>query len=326
MVDVAATPTKWHWDPLRFGVELPYSFLSFPLGYPVALSTNSEDVRLAAEESWGGFPQYFSEPPINVRVVMEDEGEPASVFEVRGQQRLLALISDAHNFAFCDPLRHFAWCFVTRATARNRAWFRYFYLDSIINLSLWQTHLTRIHAGCVARSGRGVLLCGASGAGKSCLTYACARRGWTLISDEAPSIVRRCQERIVIGKPQLIHLREGAFSLFPELQGQTAKPDPVGKISFEVRTAKLPNIEIAYRCEIAAIVFLERRPGRPAQLRRLAKEVAWQRFAADLPYFDEPAHGEHEATLRNLLGAEVYELQYGELEPAIEQLERVTGG
>jgi serine kinase of HPr protein (carbohydrate metabolism regulator) len=199
------------------------------------------------------------------------------------------------------------------------------YLDSIVNLILWQTHLTRIHAGCVARNGHGVLLCGDSGAGKSCLTYACARRGWTFISDEAPSILRRSEERIVIGKPQLIHFRETAFELFPELAGREARPNLVGKISFEVRTAELAEIRTAYRTRIAAIVFLNRQHEGPAALVPMAKEEVWRRLAADLPFFEEPAHEEHKASLRNLLGAETYELRYSDFDSAIQLLETLTG-
>ena len=41
-----------------------------------------------------------------------------------------------------------------------------------------------IHAGCLVRDGRGVLLTGNSGAGKSTLAIALARRGYALLSDE----------------------------------------------------------------------------------------------------------------------------------------------
>lgn len=319
---------SWPNDPLRFGVDLPLTALFHPLGYPVRLATNSPDVLLAAEESWCDFPQFFSAPPINLRVSVEDDGsaECASSIMMRGQGHLLSAVSDAKNSAILDSSRRFAYCSVTAATARNRPWFRYFYLDAMINLMLWRTHLTRIHAGCVALKDQGVLLCGASGAGKSCLTYACARRGWALISDEAPSIVRRTDERIVIGKPQTIHLREGAFGLFPELMGREVKRNPVGKLCIEVRTAEIPGLTTAYRCHIAALVFLNRDIGSGAELAPLPKEEAWQRLADDLPFFGEPAHNEHKASLRNLLGAGVFELHYADPEPAVAELERLIAG
>jgi hypothetical protein len=318
--------SPWPNDPLGYCLVLPRSAVHYPLGYPVRLATNSSDVLLAAEESWSGSPQFFFEPPLNIRMAVEDGGPAGSAtdFRIVGHRNAFSIVSDSRNLAVCDWSKGFCDCRVTAATAGDRPWLRAFFLDTIVNLTLWQTHLTRIHAGCVERNGCGVLLCGDSGAGKSCLTYACARRGWTLISDEAPSILRRTPERIAIGKPHLIHLRETAFPLFPELRGREAKPNPVGKISIEVRTGEL-GIRTAYRTSVAAVVFLNRNHEGPPALAPIEKEEVWRRFAADLPFFGQPAHDEHKASLRNLLGARTCELRYRDLDSAIDKLEELVG-
>ncbi|MEK7404699.1 MAG: aldolase [Acidobacteriota bacterium] len=313
------------WDPLMFRVELPREAAFHPLGFPLHLSTNSAEIAKAAEESWGGFPPMFPGPPIQLRVAVDEDGpaECASGMVMRGQKHLVTMIADERNFAVCDLAQAFAFCWVTAATARNRPWFRYYFLDTIALLILWHSHLTRIHAGCVALNGRGVLFCGAPGAGKSCLTYACARRGWTFISDEAPSLLRRSRDRIVLGKPQQIHLRESAFELFPELNGRAARPNPVGKLTFEINTADLPNIRTAFRCRADALVFLNRQPG-PTRLTPLPKDEVWRRLIADLPFFEQPAHAEHEASLANLLQAATFEICYEDPHSAAEELERMV--
>lgn len=316
----------WPYDPLGYGLSLSLWAAHNPLGYPVRLATNSRDVLLAAEESWSGSPQFFFEPPLNIRVAVEDGGPPASAhdFRIAGRRNMFSIVADARNSAFCDWSRGFCDCRITAPTAADRPWLRAFFLDTIVNLTLWQTNLTRIHAGCVERNGRGVLLCGDSGAGKSCLTYACARRGWTLISDEAPSILRRTSNRIAIGKPHQIHLRDTALALFPELRGREAKPNPVGKISIEIRTGELPGVRTAYRTSVAALVFLNRNHEGPPMLVPLAKEEVERRLLADLPYFGQPAHDEHKASLRNLLGAETRELRYRDFDSAINLLDALA--
>ncbi len=313
------------WDPLMFRVELPREAAFHPLGFPLRLSTNSAEIEKAAEESWGGFPPMFSEPPIQLRVAVDEDGpaECPSSLVMRGQKHLVMLIADERNFAVCDLAQAFAFCWVTAATARNHAWFRYYLLDTIALLILWHSHLTRVHAGCVALNGRGVLFCGAPGAGKSCLTYACARRGWTFISDEAPALVRRSGERIVLGKPQQIHLRETAFELFPELNGRAARPNPVGKMTVEINTADLPHIRTDFRCRADVLVFLNRQPGR-ARLTPLPKEEVWRRLITDLPFFEQPAHAEHEASLASLLQAPAFEISYEDPDSAVEELERMV--
>ncbi len=49
--------------------------------------------------------------------------------------------------------------------------------------------MTRLHATCVSRFGRGVLLRGASGAGKSSLALRLIERGWMLVADDQVELV-----------------------------------------------------------------------------------------------------------------------------------------
>ena len=64
-----------------------------------------------------------------------------------------------------------------------------------------------VHAGCVSRDGRAVVISGASGLGKSTLTAHLAARGWTLLSDEFAPIRRR--SRTVDPYPLRVGLRPG---------------------------------------------------------------------------------------------------------------------
>ena len=56
-------------------------------------------------------------------------------------------------------------------------------------LSTCLTHFP-VHAGCVARGGRAIVVAGASGMGKSTLVSQLATRGWMLLSDEIAPITR----------------------------------------------------------------------------------------------------------------------------------------
>jgi hypothetical protein len=313
------------WDPLQFAVDLPLTGVYYPLGFRLEIATNSPDILQAAEESWAGFTQRFPAPPIRVRVAVSDSRsrERAGDVFIRAQGHLAAMISNQDNFAICDFPARFAFCWLTSATAADHAWIRYYYIDTIANLILWHSHLTRIHAGCVALNGDGVLLCGRSGAGKSCLTYACARSGWTLVSDEAPAILREAKDRVVLGKPQQIHLRESALDLFPELKGRTVTRNAVGKMTLELSSAEL-GFATQFQCRVNAIVFLNRRAGSRAHLVPLSKEDAWDRLEGDLPYFEQPVHEEHKASITNLLRAATYELDYEDLDAAVAALERMV--
>ena len=315
-----ATPV---FDPFQYAVELPHEIVLHPLGFQMQLKTNSREIIQATEESWGGFPALFTDKSIELRVAVSDDRQAPcpSTLVWRAQRNLLTLISDQNNFAICDLHTGFAFSWLSPATARSHDFFRYYYLDTIVQVLLWQTHLTRVHASCVARNGRGVLLCGASGAGKSCLAYACARRGWSFITDESTALVRGSSERMALGKPRQMHFRETAAGILPELDGRLAAPNAVGKISIEVHTADLPAIQTAFQCRIASVVFLNRQAGAPAHLVPISAQDAFDRLDSDLPLFEEPVHEEHRASLRNVLQAGAFELRYSGLDEAVNALE-----
>ena len=55
-------------DPYLYYAEMPLTAVHYPLGFPLELGTNSEDVLEAAEESWGSFTQQFSTPALQLKV------------------------------------------------------------------------------------------------------------------------------------------------------------------------------------------------------------------------------------------------------------------
>ncbi len=314
-------------DPFQYSIALPLEVALHPLGCAMRLRTNSRQIVQAAEESWSGFPALFDGPPMDIRVAVSDDEQAACATGLiwRAQGHLLAMQADQNNFAICDLDRGFAFSWLTPATARDHEFVRYFFLDTIVQVLVWQTRLTpRIHASCVARDGRGVLLCGESGAGKSCLAYACARRGWSFITDESTALVRDSQDRIALGKPRQMHFRDTAAEIIPELQGRLAMRNAVGKISIEVHTADLPGIRTAFQCKVAAVVFLNRQAGGPARLVRLSGEDAFSRLEPGLPLFQEPLHEKNRAALRYLVAAGAFELRYRDLEEAAALLESLT--
>src|ERR1700730_1261225 len=224
------------YDPFGYGIELPLGTSVNALGFPMRLVTNSPHIIKATEESWAGYPQLFSDKSLEFRVIVSDDESlerGSDAMACRAQGHLLHIISDPANFVICDMDKGFAVIQLAPATARDREFFRYYFLLNTLYIMLWHSHLTAVHAACVARNGRGVLLCGESGAGKTCLSFACARRGWDFVTDESVSLVRRSPEHIVVGGTRHLHFRESALDILPELRGRLARVLPTGKLSVE---------------------------------------------------------------------------------------------
>jgi hypothetical protein len=312
-------------DPLRSNVAFPHSIVVYPLGFPLQIESNSELIIQAARESWAQFPQAFDEPLVRLSLGVNGYGEcPPPVFLSR--EHLLSIVSDSRNSVICDLAQGFAFGWVTEWVAATRPFLRYHFLDAAVLTMVVQLYLTSVHGGLIERHGQGILLCGQSFAGKSTLTYACARSGWTLISDDGTFLVRRRRDRYGIGNPYSIRFREDARVFFPELRSKIMARRPNGKDVIEVATSELPGIVTSLGSTIDHVVFLNRHATGGPCLLPLPKSEALERLE-DMAHFGPPSvREEHRQAYRRLLTGGVWQLNYSDLPGAIDCLERLASG
>ncbi len=313
-------------DPLLYDFELPLRSTYYPLGFPVKVTTNSHDILAAAQESWGHFRKVFSEPPLQLRIGVVEGGpqECPPIPVSRGQFNLLSHIADPANFMVCDTRQGCAFGWLTPAAVENRAYLRYCFLEGTAQALLCRLHLTPIHSACVQLHGRGVLLCGDSGAGKSSLAFACAREGWAFLSDDGSFLIRKGTGRVVIGNPHQMRFRESAIKLFPELKGQRITPRITGKMAIELATDGMPEISTISECSIDYIVFLNRREPEPPGFYSFPRNKALPWFEQRISYGEKPIRDAQKTSLHALLSAEILELRYTDLDFAVNQLKTLA--
>ena len=310
-------------DPLLWDFDLPLRGTYFPMGFPLEIATNSPAVLLAAQESWGKFQKIYSTPPLHLRLGVlpgssqECPPEPAC----RGQRNLITLVADAENYVVSDTREGFAFGWLTEAAAQKSVYFRYHFLEGTVWILLECLYLTSVHAACVSLEGRGVLLCGDEGAGKSSLSYACARNGWAFLTDDSTMLLRKSPGRVVIGNPYQMRFRESATELFPELNTQSRSERLSGELAIELETATVPGIVTTSECMIDYLVFLNRYHPGPEGLFRFPKEQAQPWLEQVARYGEQQLRDEHVVALRRLAAAEVFEMRYTKIDTALGLLE-----
>ena len=310
-------------DPLAIDAELSLRGTFHPVGFRLEIATNSPHVLEAAAESWSSAAaQVYPADAMQFRVVVQEDGALCGQTSHRAQGRLYSVVSDRDNFASLDLEALRASIFVSRRTAEDHARLRWFFLESLAYMLLAQRHVVPVHAGCVARSGRGLLLCGPTRAGKSTMAYACARAGWNYVSDDAVFLLPGDRGRTVIGRHAHVRFRPDAPLLFPELERFVSRVRPNGKVSIEIPLAELPEIHGAASAEAAYAVVLDR--GSAVGLDRLPAGELIATLLRDMPSYGPEVNARHESAVAHLAGVEAFRLRYRTIEEALEILDRAV--
>ncbi len=170
-------------------------------------------------------------------------------------------------------------------------------LELLMLTALDWTFFIGVHAACVMRHGQSVLLCGDSHAGKSTLAYACARSGWTFVSDNA--LHWAASRSVLVTGSSSLRLRDGSKEMFGL---------PTGEIMPEVRASVAPP---------GPCFFLKRRTG-PAAFSAYS-ELDALRYLGE--YDTRPDREYAESAYRELLQPGVRTLEYEDVWDAVRLLE-----
>lgn len=297
----------------------------YPLGFPLRVRSNSADALKVCRMKWGFFEQAFDTDPMETHIhVVETysrECPPAPTYRV--VEQTLLVTADADNVCVAQFPLGKTRMVVSAAAIAHPSYFTQTFLEAASASQLWTRFATPIHAACVAIDGRGVLLCGDSGAGKSSLSYACARAGWQFISDDCSYLLHNETGRNVLGDCHQVRFRPSAVELFPEIADAEVTPRLDGTPSIDFLTANWPTIAATRRTHVDFIVFLNRRQPGFADLVSFSREVAYCFIRQNL-FGTTQTKSAQCAAIERLLKAQVLELRYQSLDSAVGRLEQLV--
>jgi hypothetical protein len=307
-------------------VPLQFVRMFYPLGFPLEIATNDEAVFEAASASWGHLSATRNAPVIRLDVCVTDGEDavcpPTPVVRLHGH--LLTVVADADNQGVVELKSGVAHLWLSRSALQNTSYIRYHFIEAVVLVMISTSFVTPLHAACVGKYGQGMLLCGDSGAGKSTLAYACARAGWTYTSDDSTYLIRDTSPPHVVGSSRQIRFRPTAVSLFSELEGYGLTPRAEGKPSIEIGIAEiLPGVVMEDEANVHLIVFLKRDPFAPAELISISIDSALERLNVGEGLGHE-MEAVYSSCIKQLSNAQCFELQYSELDSAVECLDSLA--
>jgi hypothetical protein len=312
-------------DALLFDMDLPLCATFYPLGFAVDILTNDPAVLLAAQESFGHRRLRHGNATLQVRVGVSARGGDGCPPEPtrREYNHLYSLTADPENHAMLDLKTCTSFVWLNRSAVKNRLYLRYNFLEKVVYLLLGASVVTDLHAACISKNKKGILLCGDSGAGKSTLAYACARAGWTYTSDDTSYLINDAATPRVVGHSHRMRFRPTAKDLFPELAKYEVTPRMEGKPSLEIQSSELPVRSTAAEVEVFSIVYLNRSRSPQTRLVPLPFGTATERTRKELFSAGE-IRAKHEKILEILTPVPTFELQYSGLDYAIYELSRLV--
>ena len=241
------------------------------LGVPVRLRSNAPELIAAFEESLGRWrvmerhPQLLSDERVEGTLLLEDGDEttepPVPVqYDIEDRGRLV--ISTPGSVVKGDPPRRAFDGRVTRALLAEGVRFRYKVLEAVVLSVVTQLDRQPLHASAIVRGGTALLLAAPSGTGKSTLSYAAARAGLEVLSEDTVFAQLRPGLRLW-AMPGSVHMPRDARRHFAELEHVPTRMLPTGKDKISVSLASLDAEAPHPFIERAGICVVERAAGAP---------------------------------------------------------------
>ena len=147
------------------------------------------------------------------------------------------------------------------------------------------SHRIPIHASAVSIRNHAIAFIGRSGAGKSCLAYACVRRGFDLLSEDTIYVGLESDYRFW-GKVTKVHLLPETINLFPELVGRKTELR-YGKLKIAVSLSDINCTQVLHAPTITVCLIEPNHKNQQSLLEPVSSEYVREVILSSLePGFD----------------------------------------
>jgi hypothetical protein len=267
------------------------------LGGTFEFECESARLRRLVDWAYAGLPRHqlsASRPRFCIRLALAPLPERAARLDAPQIGMLsgagfLGGVTSSSDMAVVSPASRSALVVLSQHMLRFPHHARYELIEFVVfMLAARAQGLVPLHAACVGREGRGLLLMGDSGAGKSTASLHSLLRGLDFVSED--SVLVKPATMLATGVANFLHVRCDSLESLPESTATAIRQSPVirrrsgvEKFEIDLRTA---NFRLAARpLKIAGLVFISAQAAHDARLlTRLRRAEVLRRLAATQPY------------------------------------------
>lgn len=268
------------------------------LGARFGFESNSRQLLHLVDAAYAGLPPHRLSarvPSLRVALVLTPGGRaasrpvPATLATLSGAD-LVGGVSAASSVVMVSPAARAALVAVPAEMLRFPYHTRYELIEfAVFSLATRVQGLVSLHAACVGSGGRGVLLMGASGAGKSTVALQCLLQGFEFLSEDSTMVAPDTMR--ATGVANFLHVRADSLRWIARPSDAAAiRSSPVivrrsGVRKFEVDLRGGKHRLAAAPLHLRSVVFLSARSAaRGPLLRPLSGRELVRRLAAAQPY------------------------------------------
>lgn len=294
-------------DPTLALTEVTHSSWHTALGLRLRYDTNDARIHAAVLESFG--PSDVDPGPaatvdahvqLFVQHVDEAPGFRPRQPVTRSFGPLFTMAASRASVVGGDASSGQAFGFVSPTVVSHRDYLRSTFVQAAFFQIAQRRSLVAVHAACLWKDGRAIMVRGDSGAGKSTLCYAALRLGWSLIAEDVVYLRTRRPHAggpvnpadvEVHDLPWTLHLLPDAVRLFPELRTQPQFERPDGRVKLGVQVAQQFPGQTQHHTPLCPVVFVTRgdRGQQAPSLRLLERDEARARLAATAIHYEQAA-------------------------------------
>jgi hypothetical protein len=290
-------PQDFASDPFRERALHPFKRRVAVLGQLFCFESNSRRMLKLVDAAYGRLPAYRLRrkgKPINLRLHLSRSTYPSTKpfppdMRMHGAMGLLCGAMDSTNYAVLNPEARTGLVVASRELLKYPYEARYQLIEfAVFTLACRGQALIPLHAACIGLNGRGLLLIGATGAGKSTLAMLCASKGMDFLTEDATFVAP--QSMLGTGVTNYLHIRKDSLRYVNDQRIATLiRKSPVirrrsGVKKYEV-DLRSTGFSLADRpLEIAGIVFVTTRRNQGALLASLPSSQAMARLLIGQAY------------------------------------------